>query len=227
MNEYLKNLILQFAQATGVENVDIHSESFINEFTSWIFERKKIVPNYQEFITYLSKNPCIGASSVEIGKGEFDSIAIDSEVSIITPYTEGVKKTKGSLIKGNFLVVEEMPLIEVEEKGKIEVYSVNDVYRFITQNPYTQKELVNWENLHNSGRCITVGVYGKVYDKDIESKIKLMEELKSKLFSGYVSEYNTERDNYMYVVSSNAIKKELVKEKTIECVRTKSKCHRR
>ena len=52
----------------------------------------------------------------------------------------------------------------------------------MTQNPYTTIEIRNWEDLHNSGESdIIVGVYGSIYDKDIESKLKQIQELEEKL----------------------------------------------
>lgn len=203
MKEYLNNLILQFKQATGVKNVDINSASFINEFSKWIKERRLATPFYSEFIYYLSDRPCIGEKTVEIGKGIYDSIAINTIISMITPYADGIIKPAGSIIKGDFYIDESVPMIITEKDEGIEAFSCNDFNRFITQNPYNHTHLTDWEHLHNNGGNITVGVYGSIYDKDIESKLKLMKDFESKLLSGYVSDYTTDRENYMYVVTSH------------------------
>ena len=102
---------------------------------------------------------------------------------------------------GEFKVVESTPIILKDSKE----YDGSELSRFITQNPYSPQSLSNWENLHNSGSSnITVGVYGDIHDKDLESKIKVIKSLKEKLLDdSYVEDYSTYKDSYFYAISSD------------------------
>ena len=210
MDKYLNNLILQFQKATGIKNIDISSDSFIREFNEWLLQRKLIIPDYREFIIGLNTEPYIDFDSVEIGKGIHDSITIDTNISMITPYTGGIIKTPGSLINGELYIFDGQPFV----KQNFKLVNCLDYSRFITQNPYISSDVKNWEQLHNSGSNITVGIYGYIYDKDIDSKVKLMRELKSKLLSDFILDYSTNGYEYMYVISSK--RKILKKEERIK-----------
>ena len=86
---------------------------------------------------------------------------------------------------------------------------------FMTQNPYTPVEIRNWENLHNSGNHnIIVGVYGSIYDKDIETKIRQLESLKQRLTDSFKEEQYVIDDTYCYAIASERMVKRLVKTRT-------------
>lgn len=81
--------------------------------------------------------------------------------------------------------------------------SLSSNLTFMTQNPYTTIEIRNWEDLHNSGESdIIVGVYGSIYDKDIESKLKQIQELEEKLNGSYIREDAVIGDTYSYAIAS-------------------------
>lgn len=88
--------------------------------------------------------------------------------------------------------------------GKYNIRSLNpNINSFITQNPFSISNIKNWDQLHNNGDMITVGVYGSTFDKDINSKIDQLKHLKEKLMdSTYYEYYVTEDDMYCYTISS-------------------------
>lgn len=103
------------------------------------------------------------------------------------------------------------------EYGDNPFEAVNTQYirRFLTHNPYDQVCIRNWEQLHNAGENITVGVFGSIYDKDIEQKIRQLKALRDKMTDGYFKEdYVTSEDSYCYAVSSARKVKVLEKELT-------------
>ena len=54
-------------------------------------------------------------------------------------------------------------------------------------------------------------MYGNVFDKDIESKIKQLEQLKDKLYDSYKEEHSIIGDTYCYAIASERPVKKLVK----------------
>lgn len=57
--------------------------------------------------------------------------------------------------------------------------------------------------MHNKGENITVGVFGRTYDSDIEQKIKQILLLKNKLTDdSYKEEHAKIDDMYFYAISS-------------------------
>lgn len=85
-------------------------------------------------------------------------------------------------------------------------YSDKELLRIrgvFTQNPYSKKSLYNWEKLHNNKRLdIIVGVYGFLYEKDYEDKIKSLERFKNSLYRKYIESYATYNDTYAYFIAS-------------------------
>ena len=206
MGEYLSKLIEQFQSATGVHHVDINLEEFIREFSEWIIVRKKLRNHYNSFIEYMDVYPKINGKTVEVDKGIFDSIALDSNMTMITPYPDGVNKAKGDLIKATFTVYEGIPVVVKNKNGvnNLEFLDTSFINRFITQNPYDISHIKNWEQLHNKGQNITVGIFGSIYDKDISQKISELKEFKKGFKDDNFSEdYVTENDMYCYALSSS------------------------
>jgi len=215
MENYFNKLIEQFKSAPWTKNVDVNSQEFIKEFSEWVKSRKMIGKEYGLFIEYMDVNPTvISEESVEIGKGKHDSIALDTGIHMITPYSEGIKRTDAGIITADFGVHDGTPAIIRHNKGGNQPEAVDTQYvrRFLTHNPYEQSCIKNWEQLHNVGENITVGVFGSISDKDIEQKIRQIEALRDRMKDDYYKEdYVTSGDSYYYAVSSARKVKVLVK----------------
>lgn len=215
MEKYLIKLIEQYKSATGTKKVDINSKKFINEFTDWLKTRKIMGKKYTSFINYMGVEPTIiGEESVEIGKGKLDSIALDTGIYMITPYFEGIKIKNAGIINADFEVYDGIPnMIKHNKDGnQIKVVDSNYIRRFLTHNPYEQNCIRNWHELHNKGKNITVGVFGSIYDKDTESKIRQIKNLRDKLNDSYKEDYAVFGEDYCYAISSDEKKvKRLVK----------------
>ena len=88
--------------------------------------------------------------------------------------------------------------------NNLEFLDTSFINRFITQNPYDISYIKNWEQLHNKGQNITVGIFGSIYDKDISQKISELKEFKKGFNDDNFSEdYVTENDMYCYALSSS------------------------
>lgn len=201
MEKYLDKLLKQFMEARGIRHANVNSEEFVNEFCSWIKENKLVSWKFITLLDYMN-GQTYDSFSVEIGKGMYDSFAECTSANIITPYSEGLEnKTNGKVIKGEFSARGFGHGPAMVTNGKLELIDSN-INRFITHNPYTQSDIRNWEMLHNSGKNIVVGVYGSIYDHDINKRLKQMKELKDKLLGVVSEEYGIIDDIYCYALSS-------------------------
>lgn len=92
MKKYFTKLTEQYKKATGSENIDPTSLDFLSEFDDFILDRQKILREYQEFIRDMF--PYVETNCVEVGKGFLDSIAINTDIQMITPYIGGINQNK-------------------------------------------------------------------------------------------------------------------------------------
>lgn len=202
--EYLEYLKFQYQSATN-QQYQQTDESF-KGFYQWIREQKLISLQYLDVLDYIQKTYDSAlnykdSTTAEIDKGCYDSIVLmNGTTTMITPYVGPGE----SWIKD----ISKNPLINAEFKALITPRQLNltNINRFMTQNPYTEKHLKNWEEIHNSGKNITVGVFGHIYDYDKDEKIlwlnKLIEQMQSNSNHFFKIENITNQDCYIYIVSS-------------------------
>lgn len=211
MNKYLKNIIKQYKFASGEKNIDLNSELFIDELVSFIRQRKIAKEEYKEFLYYLNDYLALEKFSAEVGKGRYDTVFDDEKILLITPYSEGIITSKKRLKIANLYVNGNTPII-INQRGQIERIYNKNINRFITENPYNSTEIKNWDQLHNGGSKITLGVYGSLSDKDMDTKIKEIKKIKEKLKGTFREEYDILNGNYFYAISSSI-------EDEIKCIR--------
>ena len=206
MEKYLNDLIRQFKLATGTKQADINSKAFIDEFSDWIGKRQLIGEGYNDFLDYMGVG-YRSESCAEIGKGSFDSIVKPFETTIITPDSSFVTEDPERIICGNMRVFNDMPVLitSTHEEKQYDMIPRDIIRTYMTQNPTSEKSILNWENLHNSGKNnIIVGIYGSMYDKDITDKIKQLKAFRAGLTSDdYAEDYASTRDGYFYVIASD------------------------
>lgn len=216
MERYLNKLVEQFKQSTGAKNVDVNSQTFISEFSSWIKSRQAIGEDYLGLLDYMELHRIGEAETAEIGKGKYDTLVSEANTTIITPYSKGIIAEPERIITADFSVYDSTPiLVRTTEKNttQLDPITSSETLTFMTQNPYTVAQIANWEQLHNSGENnIVVGVYGSIYDKDTDRKIKELESLREKLYDSYIEEQCVLGDTYCYAIASK--RKYKVKTKT-------------
>ncbi len=215
MEEYLRNVIKQFKLSTGTKNIDINSQEFIDEFSAWIKSRRKMGKEYACFLDYLNFR-FAEPGCAEVGKGEYDSIVKPFETTLITPVSSIKKVSDDRIITGHMRVYESTPLLIRHFKGGNQMSQIptDIIHTYMTHNILSESLISGWEDLHNSGSCcIIVGIFGSIYDKDIEERIKIVENLREKLTCyEFDEDYSTTDDMYMYALGSME-KKILTKKK--------------
>lgn len=208
---YLNNLIEQFKAATGVKTVDTNSKEFMKEFREWLSKRQVMGDGYIALLNYMElyfDTP----HCAEIGKGRYDSVVLPYETTIITPYSDGIIRVNdGEVINSDFNVFVGAPLLTSNEMD-FRVIQPHQISTYMTQNPYSSDAIRCWHQLHcNHNNAIILGVYGKTYDKDMETKINQLKKLRAKLFDNYVEDYALGGDNYWYALATDTKAKKLVK----------------
>jgi hypothetical protein len=202
MKQYLEFLFLQYKLATGATNVDVDSEEFLHDFSSYISHRKAQAEEYFYFLQYLGFD-FNNSHCAEVGKGEHDSLAFISNTTLITEFTDAFKEDfKDRIVKGTVKVNENDALFVHDQLSLVIPPHIINTY--IQQNPYFYANISGWENLHNSKKNnVIVGVYGNVFDKDINNKINLIKRFKDNLEENtYKEGYEVHNDSYFYAVGS-------------------------
>lgn len=198
MKKYLDLLISQYIEATQNNNIDLNSQMFNSEFYDWVNQRQIVGNNYLKFIKNI-KPDLISDKTAEIGKGKYDTLTLNTDTKIITPYLEGK-----NIIHNDFGVFDGIPfyrhIIPIKDSFDI----INDISTFMTQNPYTRYDLTNWHQLPIYGNLdIVVGIYGNINDKDIEEKIKYLKFLKNALGDLGKLELYSKDDMYFSTIISD------------------------
>ena len=207
--EDLNNLRKQFADSIGYKG-DFDSKEFDIEFLSWLKIRLEILGDYEYLLEELDID-FMNDNTAEVDKSPFDSVVLPFNTKIITPYIDRFVNYHDSfnfdkrLIPGNIEVEYGVPYLRSLFDNNISNYISNlDVDNFMTQNPYDGFEKYKFHELHNTGIYgVVLGIYGNTYDKDYNSKLKSLYDVKSLfLDSDYVENYYVFGDKYFYVVAS-------------------------
>lgn len=198
MSDEIYNLIGQFMAATNTKNVDINSTEFKKEFLNWLKMLNESRKFYLNVITYMSLNNEPNEYTAEIYKSKYDSVIKNKEPLIITPFNTGLEDKR--LITGTFNVSKYGTCYI--NNSTVSKYNI-DINTYMTQNPYYEDYLNNWDKIHNNTyNKIIVGFYGKIYDKDKFEKMKILKTLSNKLDDNQAREFVTFEDNYYAVVAS-------------------------
>lgn len=216
--EYVKKLIIQFANAKGITNVDLNSEMFVQEFLEWLNELSNSGGMYLSLLEYMDfeiNSPYYA----EVGKGKEDTLFSRSKTTLITPYTSGLHSERGGfIIPGTVDLEDSQMVMNISGNNGEEVSKVKDLSSLFSgmmvHNPYDG--FGNWEQfLANPEMGIACGVFGKTSDKDIESKRKLLEDMKAKIESCKEESVRI-NDTYCHILVNYPVYKMKVKEKENE-----------
>lgn len=200
-SNYLNELKKQYLSANGL--TFFGTKEGENEcFIEWFKERSVSKELYKNYLL-LNDIDYNYRKSAEIGKGNFDSIASEFGDSVLlTKYAETFDdRFSERLIRGVLYVGNKVPCAVIEDV-KTRSHSrllLDKINLFYTQNIYFADQLEKFVKIHNNGKSVLVGAYGKIYDKDRIAKIKQLKNLKEQLLdSKYKENYIYSGDNYSY-----------------------------
>lgn len=179
MKENMKPLFKQFCAAYGIKKVDYNDTKLINAFQEWYMEEKYHQDIFYDKTLKDMRLDFNNQRTVEVGKTIFDSIVLPYETKIVTPYGDGFEKLNERVIVANLKFYGNFPTFVQENDHMTHAIPVDLYQMFMTQNPYSRKEITNWNKF--PFQDVIVGAYGDVNDCDRQDKMRLMDEFYSNL----------------------------------------------
>ena len=209
--EYFYKLTNQFKEATGynkeisIIELEEYEIWLKEEYENWIKERRRIAEDYLMLLASMEVE-FNHKMTAEIGKGVYDTAVDKLDTTIITPYTEGLTNPRTI---GARLVIK-------PEDNSNQSTLIPKIDSIMTQNPYSDLEIKNWEKLFNEESIkVTLGIYGNIYDKDKYTKIRQLEEFRKRLTVDYKVDNYTFNDEYGYAITSSPSIRKRIKTKSI------------
>ena len=215
MRNFRKELLEQYKSSQGIKSTSSKQQIYMIDFVPRLLEMEEIGSNYIEYLKYLGL-PFDAYTCAEVGKSFLDSVDKNYKTTIITPNIEGFSNIDNTrIINGQFQIIDSKPVILLpgsndEYDGKIQTLS--SIRTYMTQNPYRQQDIANFDKLHNSKEAaIILGAYGSIHDHDIEDKIIQLRTVLDKTNGNMNESYEENNGEYYYVISSNIKTKKLIK----------------
>ena len=199
LKRYLNKLYMQYCESIGKEYNQIDISNPPSEFIQWLTLNKVVVNKYKEYLDFLGY---INEPTAEIGKGVYDSIA-GRDMEVISPFGGTLNKTTAEIhiSEGNVFCRALGRISPLEQKI------------ILTHNPYSFQDVSLWSNVHNKGdHRISIGIYGKVYDKDKTQKIESLERIADSMISP-IMDYDEMGDMYFMSLNDKRKVKERIKTK--------------
>lgn len=199
MTRYILHLYKQYCDSLGKEcfNLNLFND---NDFIEWIVQLNKNTGTYRDFIDSIGVS--IGKNlSIELGKGEYDSIGKDS-TTVVSPFAETMGIANTRLIVGD-----DTPIIIHDSR----IYGIGECNSIITHNPFIEKDVRNLIMMHNMGINICLGIYGDTSDKDSKKKLEILRRSSELMTDGLEFYYDTCNSNYFACVKSERkVKKKIL-----------------
>lgn len=215
MKNYRHELLEQYKKSQGIKTGSLEQKIYMLDFVPWLLEMEKIGGNYTEFLKYLELS-FDSYGCAEVGKSFLDTVVKNYKTTIITPNIDGFSNIDNTrIINGQFRVVDSKPTVFLPgNDGKVDggIQTLSSIRTYMTQNPYRQEDIANFDILHNSGESgIILGAYGSVYDHDIEDKIIQLRMVLEKMNGDIKESYEENNGEYYYVISSDIKTKKFTK----------------
>lgn len=201
ISNYILLLYKQFCDSLGKKfnKVNIFED---NDFISWIINMQKVSKEYISFLSYIG---VVNRQNIlaEINKGKYDSLALNN-LLIVSQFAKTMNFNDSRLFVGN-----NIPIIESNST----LYNASNVDFFITHNPYSTYYFSNLNQIHLLGYNICFGMFGKIYDSDKMTKLRVLKQFADGLDNQYKIYYDTNNDCYFECIKSQRKIKKLVKTK--------------
>lgn len=190
MRCYLAMLYIQYCKANGIKDESFDFNNLSYEFLEWIARNELLVDEYYKYLLALGylDNKTVAL----IDKGRYDYIKGDN-ITLISLFAPTL-----NLPMSDLLITNSLDVISENNNGPL----LQDI--ILTYNPYFDFLIeTNWPIIHNSQlRDISIGVFGSIYDKDREEKIKFIKEMSEKMDDDHRINYDTDNDKYFYTLNS-------------------------
>lgn len=190
---FKRYLLCLFKQYCDAKVLDINNMNnmYSNEFVDWIVQNKSLLGNYMDYLYALGFD-YPSDDIVEIDKGGYDSIS-QHGINLVSIFAGTLGR-----INSRFFVDKGIPLI-LKQNGIV----IPREHIILTHNPYFESEIIDWYLIHNSGdKNISIGMFGKITDKNVSKKIRLLEYISKQMTDDYLLSYDTNNGNYFCSLNS-------------------------
>lgn len=206
MEEYIKELFNQFKLSTGIYSDDVDSKKYEKEFMEWLSRYKIIGELYFKWLKEEKILDELSPEFAEVGKGEHDTLTLNQKTTLISPYIKNLdcSSINNRILKYDFTVFDGIPICRRKKPRDI----VDGIEVFMTQNPFDMVSMINWPQLYNyASYDIIVGLYGNIFDKDREYKLKNLKIMRERIKDSFKIKEVTSGDTYCYVLSTGFTKR--------------------
>ena len=178
IERYISKLLKQYQAIIGNQKFLLDNELNKKEFYDYLLELRNKIEIYKKLLEYTSIND--DNVGIELNKGIYDTITTpfdDKMTILITPYAKTFDEIGNRLIyKGNINPLDvDLNGITIKQ-GKLSKLTIPFCDYIHITNPYDQKEVTNFNYLSLYNK-VCLGMYGSIYDKDYNKKIKKLEEV--------------------------------------------------
>lgn len=227
MNKYLFKMFEEFKKAYGIKDTFKNFSKYQDLFEIWIANKRNAATNYVRLFDYMVDYDEIQTHTMaEFGKGIYDTIAIEManntnhQPIVISPFAETIKGNSGiETFTGELAVCDSEVIVKYPTEE--DYYNnpnchpmINDeIGTFMTQVPYSKKELYLFLKLIDSYKTLFIGTYGSVDDKNREKNLKRIHNLYQDLCIVSRRDVNfcseTQKDSYLSAIKISSKKKVL------------------
>jgi len=170
--EYLDALYSQYMSARGFKAVSKKDKYIREDLDGYFEELAKEKGHYLELLRTLDVN-YNDEHTIEVGKGNIDSVVTDYNASIVTPYEGVFEERKAPIYVGKYAVIDGEIMMATNKDSKIQSFEelpITGGRIYITHNMYEPKCIKNWLDLVRRDDVV-IGVFGNILDKDMDYKI--------------------------------------------------------
>lgn len=201
--DYKNRLISIFQSAKDIE-INKKDITDIQRVVDYYYRLESMRVAYRKFVKEAGVD-FDKETAVEVGVGPIDSVFLNDQTTIVTPYKGTFSERKGKVFEGQYVVRNgdiEM-LDRAQRKFEIETtpLEIAKGRLYLTQNLLTRFEYNSWLKLAKDN-AIAVGVYGLKTDCDKSKKSELLREFARNVEGGASYLYGGDENGYFEVVQS-------------------------
>ena len=195
MTIYL-DLLKQYNRATGSNCKSV----FDKGFKAWLMEYSSELGYYIEFLR--SSGYDVKTSNIaELDKGPFDSILVRTHANDIERRLISENATEINIPRRKIKINKK----EIKILSNGQLLPLDDYDAFMSYNLFLRGQLDRFSHLHNAGKDILYGVFGKKSDADKRQKLEDVQAIYRNMNNGnFELNYQENEGSYYYLVSSKS-----------------------
>ena len=200
---YKTKLVNLYESATG-KTIDRRNIHDIQNIIKYYIHLNEVKDMYKDFLVYNDVD-INSKKTVEIDVGVLDSVLKDNGATIVTPYEKQFKDREGLVFIGAHFVKDGDIEMISHPSRKFEIdtapLEIGKGRVYLTQN-LLKKNLLNSYRLlsMNKDNRVVVGVYGFLSDRNMNDKMKMLEDFAED--NNFKKEYHTDEKRYCMVIKN-------------------------